>query len=120
MDIKNYYMKKIQLLSKVVYDNKIYIVNYVLGFYFYVLWVQGGKLKSKNELWVSDLFKYIFELFLNMIVVYEFVYLKEKDYNKVFYKLCNYMLFDYYQFEFEVCVYLIELEYIGYVFMQFF
>ncbi|HBY40609.1 MAG TPA: metal-dependent hydrolase [Alteromonas sp.] len=118
MDIKNHYMKKTQPLSKVVYDNKIHIVNHALGLHSYVSRVQGGKLKSKNELRVSDLFKHTPEPFLNMIVVHELAHLKEKDHNKAFYKLCNHMLPDYHQLEFEVRVYLTELEHTGYVFTQ--
>ncbi len=118
MDIKNHYMKKTQPLSKVVYDNKIHIVNHALGLHSYVSRVQGGKLKSKNELRVSDLFKHTPEPFLNMIVVHELAHLKEKDHNKAFYKLCNHMLPDYHQLEFEVRVYLTELEQTGYVFTQ--
>ncbi len=118
MDIKNHYMKKTQPLSKVVYDNKIHIINHALGLHSYVSRVQGGKLKSKNELRVSDLFKHTPEPFLNMIVVHELAHLKEKDHNKAFYKLCNHMLPDYHQLEFEVRVYLTELEQTGYVFTQ--
>ena len=118
MDIKNHYMKKTQPLSKVVYDNKIHIINHALGLHSYVSRVQGGKLKSKNELRVSDLFKHTPEPFLNMIVVHELAHLKEKDHNKAFYKLCNHMLPDYHQLEFEVRVYLTELEHTGYVFTQ--
>ena len=118
MDIKNHYMKKTQPLSKVVYDNKIHIVNHALGLHSYVSRVQGGKLKSKNELRVSDLFKHTPEPFLNMIVVHELAHLKEKDHNKAFYKLCNHMLPNYHQLEFEVRVYLTELEHTGYVFTQ--
>ena len=118
MDIKNHYMKKTQPLSKVVYDNKIHIVNHALGLHSYVSRVQGGKLKSKNELRVSDLFKHTPEPFLNMIVVHELAHLQEKDHNKAFYKLCNHMLPDYHQLEFEVRVYLTELEHTGYVFTQ--
>ena len=84
MDIKNHYMKKTQPLSKVVYDNKIHIVNHALGLHSYVSRVQGGKLKSKNELRVSDLFKHTPEPFLNMIVVHELAHLKEKDHNNCF------------------------------------
>ena len=118
MDIKNHYMKKTQPLSKVVYDNKIHIVNHALGLHSYVSRIQGGKLKSKNELRVSDLFKHTPEPFLNMIVVHELAHLKEKDHNKAFYKLCNHMLPDYHQLEFDVRVYLTELEHTGYVFTQ--
>ncbi len=110
-------MKKTQPLSKVVYDNKIHIVNHALGLHSYVSRVQGGKLKSKNELRVSELFKATPEAFLNMIVVHELAHLKEKEHNKAFYQLCRHMLTDYHQIEFDVRVYLTELENTGHVFV---
>ncbi|MEQ3646535.1 M48 family metallopeptidase [Alteromonas sp.] len=116
MGLKNQYMKKTQPLSKVVYDQKIHIVNHALGLHSYVSRVQGGKLKSKNELRVSSLFKHTPEPFLNMIVVHELAHLKEKEHNKAFYKLCQHMLPDYHQIEFDVRVYLTELELTGYVY----
>ncbi|OFI35379.1 M48 metallopeptidase family protein [Alteromonas lipolytica] len=116
LDIKNQYMKKTQPLSKVVFDNKIHVVNHALGLHSYVSRVQGGKLKSKNELRVSELFKNTPEPFLNMIVVHELAHLKEKDHNKAFYQLCQHMLPDYHQLEFDVRVYLTELDNTGYVF----
>ena len=117
MAIKNQYMKKTQPLSKVIYDNKIHIVNHALGLHSYVSRVQGGKLKSKNELRVSELFKNTPEAFLNMIVVHELAHLKEKEHNKAFYQLCRHMLPDYHQIEFDVRVYLTELENTGHVFV---
>ena len=117
MVIKNQYMKKTQPLSKVIYDNKIHIVNHALGLHSYVSRVQGGKLKSKNELRVSELFKATPEAFLNMIVVPELAHLKEKEHNKAFYQLCRHMLPDYHQIEFDVRVYLTELENTGHVFV---
>ena len=116
LDIKNHYMKKTQPLSKVIYDGKIHVVNHALGLHSYVSRVQGGKLKSKNELRVSDLFKNTPEPFLNMIVVHELAHLKEKDHNKAFYKLCQHMLPDYHQIEFDVRVYLTEMDINGNVF----
>ena len=116
MGLKNQYMKKTQPLSKVIYDQKIHIVNHALGLHSYVSRVQGGKLKSKNELRVSSLFKNTPEPFLNMIVVHELAHLKEKEHNKAFYKLCQHMLPDYHQIEFDVRVYLTELELTGYVY----
>jgi predicted metal-dependent hydrolase len=80
--------------------------------------VQGGKLKSKNELRVSSLFKQTPEPFLNMIVVHELAHLKEKDHNKAFYKLCQHMLPSYHQIEFEVRVYLTEFDRSGNVFLR--
>jgi len=117
LDLKNHYMKKTQPLSKVIYDSKIHIVNQALGLHSYVARVQGGKLKSKNELRVSTLFKQTPELFLKMIVVHELAHLKEKQHNKAFYQLCQHMLPDYHQLEFEVRVYLTELDRSGFVFI---
>jgi predicted metal-dependent hydrolase len=116
MGLKNQYMKKTQPLSKVIYDQKIHIVNHALGLHSYVSRVQGGKLKSKNELRVSTLFKHTPEAFLNMIVVHELAHLKEKQHNKAFYQLCQHMQPDYHQIEFDVRVYLTELELTGHVF----
>ncbi|MFT2090041.1 YgjP-like metallopeptidase domain-containing protein [Paraglaciecola sp. 2405UD69-4] len=116
ISLKNHYMKKTQPLSKVVYDSKIHIVNHALGLHTYVSRVQGGKLKSKNEVRVSTLFKNTPEKFLNMIVVHELAHLKEKQHNKAFYKLCEHMMPEYHQVEFDVRVYLTELEHSGQVF----
>lgn len=115
-DLKNHYMKKTQALSKICYDGKIHIVNQALGLHSYVTRVQGAKLKSKNEIRISNLFKNTPEPFLNMIVVHELAHLKEKQHNKAFYQLCQHMLPDYHQIEFEVRVYLTELERNGSVF----
>lgn len=117
MSLKNQFMKKTQPLSKVVYDSKIHIVNHALGLHSYVSRVQGGKLKSKNELRVSTLFKFTPEPFLKMIVVHELAHLKEKQHNKAFYQLCQHMLPEYHQIEFDVRVYLTELENAGTVFV---
>ncbi|MGJ8682109.1 YgjP-like metallopeptidase domain-containing protein [Paraglaciecola sp.] len=116
MALKNQYMKKAQPLSKVIYDPKIHVMNHALGLHSYVSRVQGSKLKSKNELRVSTLFKHTPEAFLNMIVVHELAHLKEKQHNKAFYQLCTHMLPDYHQIEFDVRVYLTELELTGHVF----
>ena len=75
--------------------------------------VQGSKLKSKNELRVSVLFKRVPEPFLNMIVVHELAHLKEKDHNKAFYQLCLHMLPDYHQLEFDLRVYLTQIDALG-------
>ena len=117
MSLKNQFMKKTQPLSKVIYDSKIHIVNHALGLHSYVSRVQGGKLKSKNELRISTLFKLTPEPFLKMIVVHELAHLKEKQHNKAFYQLCQHMLPDYHQIEFDVRVYLTELENAGAVFV---
>jgi predicted metal-dependent hydrolase len=48
-----------------------------------------------------------------MIVVHELAYLKEKEHGKVLYQPCQHMLPDYHQFEFDMRVYLMQLEFIG-------
>ncbi|TDF38224.1 M48 family peptidase [Alteromonadaceae bacterium M269] len=116
MSLKNHYLKQSQPISKIKYDSEIHIVNHALGLHSYVSRVQGKKLKNKNEIRVSSLFKNTPEAFLNMIVVHELAHLREKEHNKAFYKLCQYMLPDYHQIEFDVRVYLTELEHSGSVF----
>jgi predicted metal-dependent hydrolase len=113
LDIKQQYLKKSDPLSKIVYDNKIHVVNNALGLHTYLSRVQGGKLKSKNEIRISTVFKQAPEAFLQMIAVHELAHLKEKDHNKGFYKLCQHMLADYFQLEFDTRLYLIQLETFG-------
>ena len=110
MSLKNQHMKKSLPLSKIIYDNKIHVVNNALGLHSYVARVQGGKLKTKNELRVSAVFKKTPEEFLKMIVVHELAHLKEKEHNKAFYRLCLNMLSDYHQLEFDMRLYLILQE----------
>jgi predicted metal-dependent hydrolase len=110
MDLKSQFMRKSGPLSKVVYDNKIHVVNHALGLHTYKSQVQGGKLKSKNEIRVSTLFKKAPEPLLSMITVHELAHLKEKTHNKAFYSLCEHMLPDYHQLEFETRLYLTQVE----------
>lgn len=111
--IKNQYMKKAGPLSKVVYDGKIQVIQNALGLHSYVSRVQGGKLKSKNEIRVGTVFKKAPEEFLNMIVVHELAHLNEKAHNKAFYRLCQHMLPSYHQLEFDMRLYLVQLEVSG-------
>lgn len=110
MSLKNQHMKKSLPLSKIIYDTKIHVVNNALGLHSYVARVQGGKLKTKNELRISAVFKKAPEEFLKMIVVHELAHLKEKEHNKAFYRLCQNMLSDYHQLEFDMRLYLILQE----------
>jgi len=113
MAMKNQFMRKSGPLSKVVYDNKIHVVNHALGLHTYKSKVQGSKLKSKNEIRISTLFKKAPEALLNMITVHELAHLKEKDHGKGFYNLCEHMLPDYHQLEFESRLYLTQVECLG-------
>ena len=108
--LKKQHMKKSSPLSKIMYDGKLHVVHNALGLHSYVTRVQGGKLKSKNELRISAVFKNTPEAFLNMIVVHELAHLKEREHNKAFYRLCQHMLNDYHQLELDMRLYLIQLE----------
>ncbi len=111
--IKNQHMKKSTALSKVIFDSKLHVVHNALGLHSYVSRVQGGKLKSKNEIRIATVFKNTSDDFLKMIVVHELAHLKEKEHNKAFYRLCEHMLPSYHQLEFEMRLYLIQLELAG-------
>ncbi|MFT6247127.1 MAG: putative metal-dependent hydrolase [Cognaticolwellia sp.] len=110
MNLKNTHLRKSSPLSKVIYDKKIHVVNNALGLHTFISRVQGNKLKSKNEIRISEIFKTGPEAFLEMIVVHELAHIRIKPHDKAFYQLCQYMLPDYHQLEFEMRVYLTQLE----------
>lgn len=110
MDLKNRYLKKSDPLSKIQYDGKIHVINHALGLHSYVTRIQGSKLKSKNEIRISNIFKKVPEVMLRMIVIHELAHLKEKQHNKEFYRLCQNMLADYHQIELDVRLLLIHID----------
>ena len=93
-------------IDKVLYDAKLDVVRNALGLHTAISRVQGGRLKAKKEIRVASLFKAAAPEFLEMIVVHELAHLKEADHNKAFYQLCQYMLADYHQREFDLRLYL--------------
>lgn len=113
MDLKNNYLKKSSPISKIIYDPKIHVVNNALGLHTFVSRVQGNKLKSKNEIRISEIFRRCPEAFLKMITVHELAHVREKNHDKAFYKLCEHMLPDYHQLEFEMRLYLTQVEFRG-------
>ena len=102
-ELKNSYMKKSAPLSKVLYDGKINVIHNALGTHRFVSRVQGGKLKAKNEP----------KEFLQMIVVHELAHFKEKEHNKAFYSLCEHMEPSYHQLEFDLRLYLTQMDISG-------
>jgi len=105
-DLKNQFIKKSSPLSKVMFDGKINVIHNALGTHHFVSRVQGSKLKAKNEIRIASIFKSVPEDFLEMIVVHELAHFKEKEHNKAFYKLCEYMQPSYHQVEFDLRLYL--------------
>ncbi|MNT55542.1 WLM domain protein [compost metagenome] len=110
MALKQRYLKNAPPLAKVQYDNNMHPVNGTLGTNAFVSRVQGGKLKSKNEIRIATLFREAPEPFLQMIVVHELAHLKEKNHDKAFYQLCCHMLPDYHQLEFDTRLWLTARE----------
>ena len=106
MALKQRYLKNAPLLSKVAYDNRLQIDQRALGTLTAVSRVQGGQLKAKREIRVAALFKDAPADMLQMIVVHELAHLKVREHDKAFYALCEHMLADYHQIEFDTRLYL--------------
>lgn len=111
--IKNECMRTAQPLSRVAYDPKIHVINNALGTHTFVSRVHGTKLKAKHEIRISSIFRETPEPFLRMIVVHELAHLKEKEHNKAFYQLCEYMEPAYHQLEFDTRLFLTQVELAG-------
>lgn len=109
-ELKNAHMKKVAPLSKVIYDGKINIIHNALGTHHFISRVQGSKLKSKNEIRIATMFKSTPLEFLEMIVVHELAHFKEKEHNRAFYSLCEYMQPSYHQIEFDLRLYLTHID----------
>ncbi len=109
-ELKNDFIKKSASLSKVVFDGKINVIHNALGTHHFISRVQGSKLKAKNEIRIASMFKSVPKEFLEMIVVHELAHFKEKEHNKAFYKLCEYMQPTYHQVEFDLRLYLTHVD----------
>ncbi|MFZ2968379.1 MAG: YgjP-like metallopeptidase domain-containing protein [Sulfuricurvum sp.] len=113
MELKNCYLRTGAPIAKVLYDTKLRDLHAALGTHTFVSRVQGGKLKAKNEIRISHLFKKAPEPFLRMIVTHELAHLKEKGHTKAFYNLCTHIEPHYHQLEFDVRLYLTHLQLFG-------
>jgi predicted metal-dependent hydrolase len=102
LGIKSQYMRQSDPLSKVIFDEKISLSHQALGLHSFVNRVQGNKVKAKNEIRISSRLKRVPEPLLRMVVVHELAHLREKEHNKAFYQLCEFMLNDYHQLEFDL------------------
>ncbi len=105
-DLKQTFLRNAPLLDKVMYDNRLSIEHHALGLNTAISRVQGGNLKAKKEIRISSFFKETPAEFLRMITVHELAHLKERNHDKAFYQLCQYMEPDYHQLEFDCRVYL--------------
>lgn len=113
MALKTRYLRQSEPISKIVYDDKIDVLHQAFGLHSVVARVQGGNLKTKNEIRIGSVFKNLPIEFLRMIAVHELAHLREKQHDKAFYKLCEYMEPDYHQLEFDLRLYLTHLDLAG-------
>lgn len=111
--LKTRYLRNADAVNKVVFDSKIHVVRHALGLHTTVSRVQGNRLAAKHEIRIAALFKQAPEAFLRMIVVHELAHLREREHNKAFYQLCEYMEPAYHQYEFDLRLYLTHLEHSG-------
>ena len=109
-DLKSEFLRNADPINKVAFDNKIHVINNALGLHTSISRVQGNKLKAKHEIKVATMFKEVPLEFLRMIAVHELAHVKEKQHDKPFYKLCCYMEPNYHQYEFDVRLYLTQLD----------
>ncbi|QOW20840.1 M48 family metallopeptidase [Lysobacter ciconiae] len=108
--LKDRHMRKAAPLDKVVFDNRLQAVRHALGTHTAVSRVQGGRLKASREIRIAGVFRDAPEPFLRMIVVHELAHLRQSDHNRAFYQLCNHMEPDYHQLEFDMRLYLTQLD----------
>lgn len=109
-DLKTDFLRSSEPVTKVCYDSKLHVVRNALGTHSSVSRVQGGKLKAKREIRIASLFKDTPPEFLRMIVVHELAHLRVRAHDKAFYQLCAYMEPNYAQYEFDLRLYLTQLE----------
>ncbi|MFL6672991.1 MAG: YgjP-like metallopeptidase domain-containing protein [Massilia sp.] len=112
-DLKDEYLRNADPVAKVAFDSKIQVLRHALGLHTAISRVQGSKLKAKHEIRIATVFRDAPPEFLRMIAVHELAHLKEKQHDKAFYKLCCWMEPQYHQYEFDLRLYLTQLELSG-------
>ncbi|CAN7554944.1 M48 family metallopeptidase [Pseudoxanthomonas sp. LjRoot143] len=108
--LKEQYLRRSVPLGKVVYDSTLQVMKHALGTHTTVSRVQGSRLKASREIRIATVFRDAPAEFLKMIAVHELAHLKESDHNKAFYQLCTHMEADYHQLEFDLRLYLTQME----------
>lgn len=100
--LKQKHLRSSPPVHKVLWQNKMDVLQNVLGLHTSISRVQGSRLKAKAEIRIASLFKTEAPEFLEMVVVHELAHLREHDHNKAFYQLCEHMLPGYSQLEFDL------------------
>lgn len=105
-DLRQAHLRHAPAVDRVLYDSKLDVVKHALGLHTAVSFNHGGRLATRKEIRIAAVFREVPPEFLRMIVVHELAHLREKDHNKAFYQLCEYMQPGYAQLEFDLRLYL--------------
>jgi predicted metal-dependent hydrolase len=108
--LKQNFMKKSPQIDKVKYGKQKDLVIDALGTHTFVSRNHGGKLKNKHEIRIAASLKIAPKEMLEMLVVHELAHFKEKDHNKAFYNLCEYMQPNYCEVEVDMLLFLTLLD----------
>ena len=108
--LKDQHLRKSVPLGKVIYDSRLQVIKHALGTHTAISRVHGGRLKASREIRIATVFRDAPAQFLKMIAVHELAHLKEIEHNKAFYQLCTHMEPDYHQLEFDLRLWLTQLE----------
>lgn len=106
--IKQAQLRSAPPVHKVLWQNKMDVIQNVLGLHTSISRVQGSRLKAKAEIRIASLFKSTAPEFLELVVVHELAHLREREHNKAFYQLCEHLLPDYHQVEFDLRLLLLQ------------
>ncbi|MFT6633395.1 MAG: putative metal-dependent hydrolase [Bacteriovoracaceae bacterium] len=105
--IKQKFLKKSPQINKIKYEKQKDLILNALGTHTFVSRNHGGRLRSKHEIRIAVSLKSAPEEMLKMLVVHELAHFKEKDHNKAFYNLCQYMQPNYCEVELDTLFILI-------------
>lgn len=105
-ELKSRHLRSAPPLSKVLFDNRLRLVEQALGTHTRISRVQGGRLKAKREIRIAGIFRDAPAAFLRMIVVHELAHLKEPEHGRAFYALCSHIEPDYHQLEHDLRLWL--------------
>ena len=108
--LKERHLRQSVPLGKVLYDSKLQVMKHALGTHTSISRVQGDRLKASREIRIATVFRDAPAEFLKMIVVHELAHLKEAEHDKAFYRLCTHMEPEYHQLEFDLRLYLTQME----------
>ena len=108
--LKQAHLRSSPPLHKVLWQNKMDVMQNVLGLHTSISRVQGSRLKAKAEIRIASLFKAEAPEFLEMVVVHELAHLREQAHNKAFYQLCEHLLPGYHQIEFDLRLLMLQRE----------